>query len=48
MTQQEYEKACARVDELVAKSVESWTKEEVDEYGDLAWAIACYEINQGV
>lgn len=43
MTQNEYEKACARVDELVAKGEESWTKEEMDEYGDLAWAIVCYE-----
>lgn len=43
MTQDEYEKACARVDALVAKGEESWTKEEIDEYGDLAWAIVCYE-----
>ena len=43
MTQDEYKKACAIVDELVAKGEESWTKEEMDEYGDLAWAIECYE-----
>ena len=43
MTQDEYEKACERVDELVVKGEQNWTKEEMDEYGDLAWAIVCYE-----
>ena len=43
MTEDEYKKACERVDELVAKGEESCTKEEIDEYGDLAWAIECYE-----
>lgn len=43
MNQEEYQAACDRVDELVAKGEESWTKDEMDEYGDLAWDIECYE-----
>lgn len=45
MTQQEYEEACTRADEITNKYKweDEWAENDIIEYNQLAWDIQCYE-----